>query len=165
MSLKLGFAPGEAPTAPKHAQTFGYRLNTILARYASTDTKDTQSWLNRSLALQLLSFLGGTILQRMGSTRSTEDPAADTAAADAEAGPGHAAAAADQPSSSGQQFVNAGAVHSSQISKLAHESQNQLLGFKACTLHAGYLTWLERRRQWTQKPPDFKRTAKKRAHS
>ena len=66
--------------------------------------------LNRSLALQLLGFLGGHHTARMGSKRSTEDPAADTAAADAEAGPGHAAAAADQPSSSGQQFVNAGVV-------------------------------------------------------
>lgn len=30
---------------------------------------------------------------------------------------------------------------------------------------AGLLTWLERRRQWTRKPADYKRAARKRTYS
>lgn len=50
----------------------------------------------------------------MGSKRSPDDPASDTAAADADAGPaGGTAAATVQPSSSSeQQFVNEGMEHS-----------------------------------------------------
>lgn len=54
------------------------------------------------------------------------------------------------------------------VPRSASQHMNHKINFrgsKACPLHAGYLTWLERRRHWTQKPPDFKRTAKKRAHS
>lgn len=60
-----------------------------------------------SLVQHSTSFLASRAV--MGSKRSTEDLAADKASADADAGPGPAAAA-DQPSSSGEQFVNAGAV-------------------------------------------------------
>lgn len=72
----------------------------------------------------------------MGSKRTLADPASQSAA-EVQAGPPAAAAAADpQPSSSEQPFVN-----------------------------TGLLTWLERRRQWTHKPPEFKRTSRKRAFS
>lgn len=86
------------------------RCHLILARCASTETQDTQSWAQQIIGSSAARLPGGHHTARMGSKRSTEDPAADAAAADAEAGPGHAAAAADQPSSSGQQFVNAGVV-------------------------------------------------------
>jgi hypothetical protein len=68
--LKLGCASEEASSAPKHAQHFGYSSFTsdiVAISYwhgvQAQERKIHKVGLNRSLALQLLGFLGGTILQ------------------------------------------------------------------------------------------------------
>lgn len=103
----------------------------------------------------------------MGSKRTLEDPAAQTAAAEVDCmRPADAAAAAvQQPSSSQEQFVNTGMLDDVVLLILKMQYTSKTCLNRPLIMCAGLQTWLERRRQWTQKPPDFKRTARKRAHS
>jgi hypothetical protein len=76
---------------------------------------------------------------------------------------------AGQGSAPGEPFVNMGAWRGCRVRvrvgarRGAHHTPTHVLGLRdRCTPRAGLQTWLERRRQWTHKPPDYNPSSRKR---